>query len=152
MRLIPYTHTPEPAFRLRPQTAQFFEEFFNSFPVTGSIERNGESWIPAVDILEKDGKLMLRAELPGMNEKEIDLKIEGQVLTLKGERKIETEENTSAYQCKESHHGTFSRSFTLPETVESDKIKAEYKQGILTVTIPLKPEVQPREIPVSVVE
>ena len=150
MRLIPYLPASETTSRRWPQATQFFEEFFNAFPVTGSLVQNRERWIPVVDILEKDGNLILRAELPGMNEKEIELKIEGQVLTLKGERKIETEGNKSNYHSRESHHGTFSRSFSLPETIEGDKIKAEYKHGILTVTIPLKPEVQPREIPVSV--
>ena len=100
MRLIPYLPTSETASCLWPQTAQFFEEFFNDFPVTGSLVQNRERSIPAVDILEKDGNLILRAELPGMNEKEIELKIEGQVLTLKGERKIETEENKSNYHSK----------------------------------------------------
>jgi len=150
MRLIPYVPTPETASRLWPQTTQFFDEFFNGFPVSGSLAQKREGWIPAVDILERDGNLILRAELPGMNEKEIELKIEGQVLTLKGERKIETEESKANYHSRESHYGTFSRSFSLPETVEGDKIKAEYKHGILTVTIPQKPAVQPREIPVLV--
>jgi HSP20 family protein len=150
MRLIPYFPTSEAASRRWPETTPFFEEFFNGFPLTSSPVQNRDRWIPAVDILEKDGNLMIRAELPGMNEKEIELKIEGQVLTLKGERKIEMEENKSNYHFRESHYGAFSRSFSLPVTVEGDKIKAEYKQGILMVTIPQKPAVQPREIPVSV--
>ena len=150
MRMIPYLTACEANTRLGPQTKQFFEDFFDDFPSNGSLVHNRERWVPAVDILEKDGNLMLRAELPGMNEKEIEVKIEGQVLTLKGERKIETEESKSNYHSREGHFGTFCRSFSLPETVEGDKIKAEYKHGILTVTIPQKPVVQPREIPVSV--
>jgi len=106
--------------------------------------------MPAVDVLEKDGNLILRAEVPGMNQKDIDLKLEGNVLTMKGEKKSSAEENDDNYRRIESCYGSFTRSFTLPETVEHDKIRADYKDGILTITIPQKPEVKPREIPVSV--
>ena len=81
---------------------------------------------------------------------DIELKIEGSVLTLKGERKFENEEKRHDYHRVETSYGAFTRSFTLPDTVDTDKIKADYKNGILTVTIPQKPEVRPREIPVSV--
>ena len=107
-------------------------------------------WTPSVDIMEKDGNLVLRAELPGLTEKEIELKIEGNILTLKGERKMESEDEKGTYHRVESCYGSFTRSFRLPETVDSEKINAEYKNGILKVTIPQKPEVKPREIPVSV--
>jgi HSP20 family protein len=150
MRLIPYLRTSEPGSRLWPQNTQFFGDYFNDFPENSSLVQNAERWIPAVDIMENDGNLILRAELPGMTEKEIELKIEGQVLTLKGERKIETEEKKPNYHSRECHYGAFSRSFSLPENVEGDKIKAEYKHGMLTVTIPKKPVIQPREITVSV--
>jgi HSP20 family protein len=127
-----------------------FEEFFSDFPFTGSMLDSRESWVPSVDILEKDGKLILRAELPGMAEKDIDLKIEGDTLTLKGERKMDKEDNESNYHRVESFYGSFTRSFRLPDTVDYEKISAEYKNGVLTVTLPQKPEVKPREIPVSV--
>jgi len=103
-----------------------------------------------VDILEKDGNLILRAELPGMTEKQIELKLEGNTLTLKGERKMENEDKKSSYHRVESFYGSFTRSFRLPDTVDAEKINAEYKNGVLMVTIPQKPEVRPREIPVSV--
>ena len=149
MRLVPYIRKSEFPTRLFPDTHRFFEEFFNDFPLTNSALRRDEQWTPAVDILEKDGNLILRAELPGMDEKDIDLKLEGRVLTLGGERKGYIEENRQNYHRVERSYGAFSRSFTLPETVDIDKIKADYKNGILTVTIPQKPEVRPREIPVS---
>jgi len=145
MKLIPYIGRSE-----IPTTTRLFEEFFNDFPFSGSmLERNG-NWTPSVDIMEKDGNLILRAELPGLTEKQIDLKLEGNTLTLKGERKMENEDNEGTYHRVESYHGSFTRSFRLPDTVDSDKIKADYKNGILTVTIPQKPEVRPREIPVSI--
>jgi HSP20 family protein len=132
-----------------PGTYSPFDEFCNDFHLFPATARTGDKWLPAVDILEKDGNLMLRAEVPGMSEKDIDLKLEGHVLTLKGEKRLENEEERNNYHRMESFYGSFTRSFTLPETVDRDRIKADYKNGILTVTIPQKPEVRPREIPVG---
>ena len=145
MKLIPYFHRSE-----MPAARSLFEDFFHGFPFNDSFPDGHENWIPSVDVLEKDGNLILRAELPGMNEKQIDLKVEGNTLTLKGERKMENEDKKSSYHRVESYYGSFTRSFRLPETVEVDKINAEYKNGVLTITLPQKPEVKPREIPVSV--
>ena len=145
MRLIPYFRRSE-----APITNRLFEEFFSDFPFSGSLTESRDSWVPSVDILEKDGNLILRAELPGMTEKDIDLKIEGNTLTLKGERKMDKEDKESNYHRVESFYGSFTRSFRLPDTVDYEKINAEYKNGVLTVTLPQKPEVKPREIPVSV--
>ncbi|MBP1595154.1 MAG: hypothetical protein H6Q05_531 [Acidobacteria bacterium] len=149
MRLIPYIRRTETPSRIWPETTSLFDEFFNDFPFSSSVTRSGDRWLPAVDILEKDGNLVLRAEVPGMNEKDIDLKLEGDVLTLKGEKKLDLEEDRNRYHRMESFYGSFTRSFTLPDSVDRDHINAEYKNGILTVTIPQKPEVRPREIPVS---
>lgn len=149
MRLIPYVRRSEVPSRIWPETSTFFEEFFNDFPMISSAAKSGDRWLPAVDILEKDGSLILRAEVPGVNEKDIDLKLEGNVLTLKGEKKLEREEERNNFHRMESYYGSFSRSFTLPDSVDRDHIKADYKNGILVVTIPQKPEVQPREIPVG---
>ena len=145
MRLVPYFRRSE-----APVANRWFEEFFGDFPFTGSLMESRESWMPSVDILEKDDKFILRAELPGMTEKDIDLKIEGNTLTLKGERKMENEDKKSNYHRVESFYGSFSRSFSLPDTVDYEKIDAKYKNGVLTVTLPHKPEAKPREIPVSV--
>lgn len=148
MRLVPYRKSETPS-RVFPEVSRIFEDFFNDLPWMASMPRS-EGWIPAVDILEKDGNLILRTELPGVNEKDIDVKLEGNILTLKGERKLDSEEKKHNYHRVESFYGSFTRSFTLPDTVDTDKIKADYKNGILTVSIPQRPEVRPREIPVSV--
>ena len=148
MRLIPYIRRTETPSRIWPETTSLFDEFFHDLPFSAGA-RGGDRWLPAVDILEKEGNLVLRAEVPGMNEKDIDLKLEGNVLTLKGEKKLEHEEDRNRYHRMESFYGSFTRSFTLPDSVDRDHINAEYKNGILTVTIPQKPEVRPREIPVS---
>jgi HSP20 family protein len=144
MRLVPYIRSSE-----YPTASRLFEEFFNDFPFASTPERN-ENWVPSVDILEKDGNLILRAELPGMTEKDIDVKLEGNTLTLKGERKMDKEDKKSNYHRIESFYGSFTRSFRLPDTVDYGKINAEYKNGVLTITLPQRPEVRPREIPVSV--
>jgi HSP20 family protein len=145
MKLVPYFYRSE-----TPVVRNLFDEFFHGFPFGDSFPESRESWIPSVDILEKDGNLILRAELPGLTEKQIDLKVEGNTLTLKGERKMETDDKKSNYHRVESSYGSFTRSFQLPETVDLDKINAEYKNGVLTITLPQKPEVKPREIPVSI--
>jgi len=145
MRLIPYIRRSE-----APISTRLFEEFFNDFPFNSSSPSTRESWSPAVDILEKEGDLVLRAELPGMTEKQIELKLEGNTLTLKGERKLENEEKKNNYHRVESYYGSFMRAFRLPDTVDMEKISAEYKNGVLVITMPQKPEVKPREIQVSV--
>ena len=145
MRLVPYIRRSEV-----PTVSRLFEDFFNDFPFSNSIPENRENWMPSVDILEKDGNLILRAELPGMSEKQIDLKLEGNTLTLKGERRMEKEDDKTNYHRVESFYGSFTRSFRLPDTVNSEKISADFKNGVLTITIPQRPEVRPREIPVSV--
>jgi len=145
MRLVPFIGRSDV-----PAATRLFEEFFNDIPFSGSTLEGKSNWTPSVDIVEKDGNLILRAELPGLTEKQIDLKLEGNTLTLKGERKLENEDKKETYHRVESYYGSFTRSFQLPDTVDADKINADYKNGVLTVTIPQKPEVRPREIPVSV--
>ena len=149
MRLIPYIRRSEAPSRIWPDNSSLFEEFFNDFPSVSSASRAADRWLPAVDILEKEGNVILRVEVPGISEKDIDLKLEGNTLTLKGEKRLENEEERGNYHRMESYYGSFTRSFTLPDSVDRDQIKADYKNGILTVTIPQKPEVRPREIPVS---
>ena len=145
MRLVPYVRRSE-----TPTITRLFEDFFNDFPFSSSLPKARETWMPSVDILEKDGSFIVRAELPGMTEKDIELKLEGNTLTLKGERKMEKADDKTNYHRVESFYGSFTRSFRLPDTVDAEKISADYRNGVLTITIPQKPEVRPREIPVSV--
>ena len=95
---------------------------------------------PAVDIVEKDKAYEITAELPGMEEKNIEVKLANGNLTIKGERQEEKEEKKKDYYLHERHFGSFERSFAVPEGVDGDKIEASFKQGILTVTLPKKPE------------
>ena len=110
----------------------------------------GGQWAPPVDIFEHEGNLVLKAELPGIEPKDVDVRVENNVLTLRGERKVETEVKHEKYHRVERAYGTFSRSFTLPSVVDTEKIKAEYKDGVLQVTLPQREEAKPKQIQVSV--
>ncbi len=129
-----------------PSPFRLFEDFFNDWALNAAHVNRSEEWRPPVDILEKDGTLFLRIELAGMSEKDINLKLEGNVLTVKGERKSE---EGCTYRLTERNLGTFSRSFTLPDSADTDHLDANYKNGILTISVPQRPEVRTREIKVN---
>ena len=109
------------------------------------------TWVPAVDIYQ-DGKeaLVLKAELPDMSREDIHLSVENNMLTLSGERKPAADVGQEQYHRIERAYGTFSRSFSLPPTVDAGKIAAEYKNGVLTVRLPMREEARPRAIDVQV--
>jgi HSP20 family protein len=110
----------------------------------------GGSWAPVVDIYEKDGNIILKAEIPGVDPKDVDIRVEDLVLTLKGERKFDNEVNRDNYHRVERTYGAFSRSFTLPTVVDVEKIKAEARDGVLRVILPKKEEAKPKQISISV--
>lgn len=107
------------------------------------------AWAPAVDIYENDKEIVIKAELPEMQEKDIEIRVEDNLLTLAGERKMEKEVKEESYHRIERFYGSFQRSFNLPHTVDRDKIKAGYKDGVLKVTLPKKDEVKPKQIKVE---
>ena len=108
-------------------------------------------WSPAVDIQETENAIIVKADLPEVNEKEIEIRIENGTLSLKGERKFENEESAKGgYHRIERSYGKFARYFNVPETVEADKVQAQYKNGTLTVTLPKKEVAKPRTIKVEV--
>ena len=107
------------------------------------------AWSPAVDMFEKDDTVVIKAELPGLDKKDVSLDLQNGVLTLKGERKYENEVKEENYYRREMACGKFIRSFTLPADVDADKIKAEFQNGLLTVEVP-KPEAhKPKQIKVN---
>jgi HSP20 family protein len=114
--------------------------------------RREMSWAasPAVDIVEKENAYEVTAELPGMDEKSIDVKVVNGNLTIKGEKQEEREEKKKGYYLRERHFGSFERSFGLPEGVDADKIEATFKKGVLTLTLPKKPEAQKPEKKIEV--
>jgi HSP20 family protein len=109
------------------------------------------TWMPPVDIFQTgDHELVLKAELPDMSREDIDITVENFVLTIKGEKKLASELKDEQFHHAERRYGTFSRSFSLPQTVDSHKVSAEYKNGVLTVRLPLREEARPRSIKVDV--
>jgi len=111
----------------------------------------GNTWVPPVDIFQTgDHELVLKAELPDMTREDIDITVENFVLTIKGEKKVSTDVKEEQFHHAERRYGTFSRSFSLPQTVDAGKVAAEYKNGVLTVRLPLREEAKPRQIKVDV--
>src|ERR1041384_2569462 len=124
------------------------------FDDAGRTWRNDEpaattSWSPAVDIYETEGEIIVKAELPGVDRKDISLHLEKNVLTLKGERKFEKETKEENYHRIERAYGAFSRSFSIPATVDEEKIRADYKDGILKIALPKKDQVKPKQIQIG---
>ena len=120
--------------------------FFGSpdLPVFG-----GGSWYPALDIAEQDDGVVVKAELPGLKAEDIDLSVDGNSLTISGEKKDCSEEKDGSYYHVERQYGTFQRTITLPSEVDSDKIKATYNGGVLTVHLPKSESAKPRRIRVT---
>ena len=109
------------------------------------------TWAPPVDIFETDNHdLVVRAELPGMSREDIEVSVENSTLVLKGEKKFDAEVKEEHYRRVERTYGAFHRSFTLPNTVDTNKVSADYKNGVLTVKLPFKEEAKPRTINVEV--
>ena len=124
-----------------------FDRFFTApWPETNSVA----TWSPAVDIEETDKEIILTADLPDVAEKDLDVKVEEDVLTLKAERKFEKESKEKNFHRLERAYGSFHRSFGLPEGVDVDKIKAKYDKGVLRVTLPKRPEKQKKMRQISV--
>src|ERR671938_966659 len=107
------------------------------------------AWTPSVDIYENKDQIVLEAELPGMNREDFDLTIENNVLTLRGERRFEKKDEADNYHRVERAYGTFTRSFTLPQTISSENATAEYKNGVLRVALRKREEVKARRIEVK---
>ena len=107
-------------------------------------------WAPAIDVFENDDKVVVKTELPGLSEKDIEVDILGDTLTIKGEKRKEEEKKDKHYHRVERTYGSFHRTVTLPALVESEKAKASFKNGVLEITIPKKEEAKPRQVKVDV--
>ena len=121
----------------------------------GAFPRRSENsaittWAPAVDIYETENELVVKADLPDVSEKDLDVRVENNTLTVRGERKFEKKVEEENYLRVERTYGAFSRSFSLPNTINSEAIKAEYKNGVLTVTLPKRAESKPKQVKVNV--
>jgi HSP20 family protein len=119
---------------------------FRDFGLTSA-----NAWVPPIDIYQNgDHELVLKAELPEMSREDIDITIENFVLTVKGEKKLAGDTNPEQFRHVERRFGAFNRSFSLPQTVDPNKVSADYKDGVLTVRLPLREDAKPRSIKVEV--
>ena len=113
-------------------------------------ESNLTPWAPAVDIYETENELVVKADLPDVNPQDLDIRVEGNILTIRGERKFENKVNEDNYLRIERAYGSFCRSFSLANSVKSDAIKADYQNGVLTLSLPKREEAKPKQIKVNV--
>lgn len=113
-------------------------------------EPNSRPWTPAVDILETENDLILKMDVPEVELKDVDIRLENHTLTVKGERKFENLADSKAYHRIERSYGSFARTFTLPDTVDTEKVRADYKNGVLSITLPKKEVAKPRTVRVEI--
>jgi HSP20 family protein len=126
---------------------RFFDDFWRSdWPSLQNIEEDSVVWAPRMDIEETEDSYLVRADLPGIDKKDLKVSLNDNVLTIKGERKHENEEKSKNVFRMERTYGNFQRTCTLPAKVKSNDIKADYKDGVLTVTLPKADEVKPKLI------
>jgi HSP20 family protein len=134
---------------LQQEMNRLFNTFFEA-PATGAGNGAPRRWVPAMDLVETEDHFVLRADLPGLSESDVDLSLEENVLTLKGERKVEHESRSEGFYRLERSTGTYSRSLTLPEGVDGDAITATFDKGVLEVRIPKPEEHKPRKLQITV--
>ncbi len=134
---------------IRDEIDRMFDEFFGTLPerVTTGFEN---VWTPSVDISETDNEIIVTAELPGVKKDDVKISLQENVLTIRGEKKQEKEEKNENFHRVERAYGMFQRSFTLPATVDPNKIKATFKDGVLKIRLPKTEEARMKEIPISV--
>src|ERR1051325_695366 len=140
MKAMSITHT-DPLANLR-----MFEDAFSRLL---SEPRTGRSWSPAVDIFETENELVLKADVPDVDLKDIDVRVENQTLTISGERQFQQNQNSNGYHRIERNYGSFVRSFSVPHTVDTEKVAAEYKDDVLTISLPKKEAAKPRQVKVE---
>jgi len=133
--------------RLRSEMDRLWDEYFGAG--RRAFRPMEEAWLPAVDVSETGDKITVKAEIPGMEAKDIDISMVGDTLVIKGEKKAEKEEKDENYHMVERSYGSFSRSMKLPATVDPDKVDASYKNGVLTIVLPKKEEVKPKPIEIK---
>lgn len=131
-----------------PSGLKLFQDSINRLLSEDGIK--ARPWSPAVDIVETENELILKADVPGVELKDIDIHLENGTLTVKGDRKFEKEEKGKGFHRMERNYGSFVRYFTVPETVNAEQVKADYQAGVLTITLPKKEVAKPKAIKVQV--
>jgi HSP20 family protein len=131
---------------LHSEMNRLFDSFFGGRPRNGVVSRR---WVPAIDLVEEDEQLVLRADLPGVAEDDVSIEVEDRVLTISGERKAEEKKEGEGYYRVERAFGSFSRSLTLPEGIDADEVSAEFDNGVLEVRIPKPEERKPHRVQIG---
>jgi len=129
------------------ELASFFENFTEP---TGKDQLTAGTFVPPVDVYEDEQNLVLKLEIPGLNDEDVNVSVENNTLTVQGERKFEKEEKEENFHRIERRYGTFTRTFTLPQTVDSEALKASYEHGVLTLSLPKKEAAKPKQIKVEI--
>ena len=139
---------------LQDRMNRLFQEAFPTYQRGRGEEEflTGADWAPAVDITEDQNSIVLKADIPGIDPNQLDIRVEGNTLTLKGERKFEKEDKKENFYRMERSYGSFSRGFTLPHTVQADRIEATYRNGELKVVLPKREDAKPKQIRVKTTE
>ena len=133
---------------LQDRMNRLFRESYNDAGQDESLTTS--RFAPAVDVYEDEHQVTLKIEVPGIDDKDIDVRVENNTLTVQGERKIEKEEKEENYRRVERQYGSFTRTFTLPQTVDSEKVSASYDRGVLKITLPKGAEAKPKQIKVNI--
>ena len=126
----------------------FFEHFFGDFGLPSLFSEERE-FAPAFDVSETDKELIVKGEVPGMDKKDININLSDGLLTITGEKKHEKKEEGENYHCVERHYGKFSRTMRLPSAVNTEKVDAMYKDGVLTITLPKTETVKPKKVEIK---
>ncbi len=142
--------TPWRPFRelsaFRKEMDDLWNRFFGETPFRQAFSRD---WTPSVDVSETKDNVVVKAELPGLETKDIDVSMSGDVLTIKGEKKKAEEKKDEHYHCCERYSGSFQRSFRLPVGVQGDKVRATFKDGVLTITLPKAEQAKKKQIEIK---
>lgn len=146
MELVPWRPFGEVG-SFRGEMDKLWDRFFGQRPLAGGLT---EEWLPSVDISETEDKLLIKAELPGLETKDVNVSISGDLLTIKGEKKKEKEEKDEHHYYMERYSGSFERSFRIPVSVKADKVEAVFDKGVLKVTLPKMEEAKKKEIEIKV--
>lgn len=139
-------YSPFADFEAFPGGLRLFQDSLNRM----FSEPSGRPWVPPVDIQETENELIVKADVPDVDMKDIDVRMENGTLTIRGERKFEAKKNEGGWHRVERAYGSFERAFTVPDTVSPEGVKADYKNGVLSITMPKKEVAKPRQIKVQV--
>jgi len=148
---MPRRITPWHSFKELEDTMRHFDDMFAHplLPIWRRVPSKEEEWAPAIEVFEKNDKYVVKADIPGVKEEDVDVSVVGDTLTIRGKREAEHEVKEEDYYCCERSYGSFFRSIALPSNVDAKKIDASFEDGVLEVSLPKTAEVKPKKIAVS---